>query len=418
MKNEFKPYYDAVAYLEKFAATPHDQAYMKTHSAHPERFLERTAEFVRLLGNPHRGLKVVHVSGTAGKGSTVTYIHEMLRGGGFRVGSFTSPYATTSIEKIRVNDALIDPLAFAGLVEKAKPAIKRMDTTYQWGRPSYFEIFFGLALLYFKKMRCEWAVLEVGCGGTYDAGTIIPQALTAATNVGLDHQALLGNTLAKIAREKAGIIRRNSHFFTTERRKKILALFRAVCRSRHTVMHPIAAPRFEDANIALAAAVARHIGISEAAIQRAQTRGLLPCRFEVMQQNPLVIQDGAHNPDKIRSVVHNLKSLTYRKLYTIFASSSNKDAAAMLRLIGNVSTVLVLTQFKNEARAAYAPETLKKLANHPQSRIERDPKRALREMLKKLTARDALLVTGSFYLVGELRKKWIPEGTILKTRHV
>ena len=360
--HKFKPYYAAVAYLESLARAPHDQAYMHTHKQNPERFVERTRHFIKLLGSPHRGFRFIHISGTSGKGSTVAYTHEILRQAGFRVGSFTSPYATTSIEKIKVNDKLIDPLALARIVEKIKPLIQHMDKNYQYGRPSYFEIFFAIAILYFKKMKCDWVVLEVGCGGTYDAGMIIPKAIAVTTNIGLDHTKLLGNTLTKIAKEKAGIIRKNSHFFTTETRPNLLKIFEDECKKKNTKFHHISplstdaipdvspasllsSDPFQQANASLAIAIARHIKIDEKIIKKAiSSANLPPCRFEIVQKNPLVILDGAHNPSKMQSVVHNLKNLTYDKLYTIFASSDTKNARQMIKQLAPISDKIILSE--------------------------------------------------------------------------
>jgi len=414
---QFKKYYQAVNYLESLAATAHDQSYMAKHRQNPQQYLDRTRELMRLLGNPHRGFRFIHITGTSGKGTTATYLHNILRQSGCRVGTFTSPYATTSIEKIRCNNRLIGPLEFARLLEKIKPEIERMEKTYRYGRPSYFEIFFALAIQYFKKMRCDWIILEVGCGGAYDAGNIIPKSISAITNVGLDHTQLLGNTLTKIAREKAGIIKPRTHFFTTEKRARLLSLCKGVCRKKHTAFHHIQAKPFQEANAALARAIAQHLGVKDDIIQKGISQTKLPCRFEMIQTNPLVILDGAHNPDKIKSVVHNLKHLTYKKLYTIFASSSTKNARAMIAQLARVSHDITFTGFEAAGRTAYPAKKLQSYApkNIPTGAND-NPEKALRQVMRKIAQHDALLITGSFYLAGKLRKRWISEQAILHTR--
>ena len=148
----FTPYYKAVHCLESLATLPLNADYLKRNAKDPNIYLERTACLLKLLGDPHRGFRYLHVSGTAGKGSTASFLHQMLYLSGFRVGSFYSPFATTSIEKIKVNDKLINPLDFAKLTERIKIAAKKMVNS-KFGRPSYFECFFALALLYFKKTR-------------------------------------------------------------------------------------------------------------------------------------------------------------------------------------------------------------------------------------------------------------------------
>ncbi len=414
MKKNLKTYHDAVHYLETLASTPHDTAYMKTHSANPQQYVERTREFVKLLGNPYRGIRFVHISGTAGKGTTTNYIHNILQSAGNTVGSFTQPYATTSIEKIKVNDLLLSPKEFVALVNKVQPAIEKMDTSYKYGRPSYFEIFFGMALLYFKQKKCNWAVLEVGCGGTYDAGMIIPKAICGNTNVGLDHMKLLGNTLSKIATEKAGIIRPHGHFFSTERRSKLISLFKKICTQKKATFHHIPAKKFDDANQKLATAITQHIGIADKHIHEGIQRTKLPCRFEIMQQHPLIILDGSHNPDKIRNVVHNLKKLTYDTLYTIFASSSNKDAQKMIKLLQPYTKQFIFTEFEAAAKNAYIAQQLASHTTH--ATIEPDAHKALKRTMQKIKKNDALLITGSFYMTGALREHWISEEYILTHR--
>ncbi|MDZ4221703.1 MAG: Mur ligase family protein, partial [Patescibacteria group bacterium] len=356
---------------------------------------------------------VIHVAGTAGKGTTTAYLHNIFHGAGFRVGSFTSPYATTSIEKIKVDAKLIDPLVFAKLVGRIKPVVVAMGKDYEYGRPSYFEIFFAISLLYFQKMKCEYIVLEVGCGGRYDAGMIFPKAISAITNIGLDHTHLLGKTLPKIAKEKAGIIRKNSHVFTTEKRASILTLFKKIAKEKNTKLHIVK----EKNNAALATAVAAHLKIKDSIINQAISNTSLPCRFETIQQHPLVILDGGHNPLKIASVVHNTKQLTYGRLYTMFGCSSAKDAPRMVQQLAAITDAFVFTKPKGAGHTFYDPKALARLAPRVKKQVVPDPKKALAVALKKLGPKDALLITGSFYLAGELRKRWISEETVLTFRN-
>ena len=421
----FKKYFDAVNYLETLSKSRHDQAYMHKHSDNPQQYIDRTREFVKHLGNPHRGFRFIHIAGTAGKGTTTAHLHNILYKAGNRVGSFTSPYATTSIEKIKVNDKLIDPLIFAKLVKRVMPAIKKMEKVYKYGRPSYFEIFFGIALLYFKKMKCDYVILEVGCGGKYDAGNIIAKSISACTNIGLDHTHLLGKTLPKIAKEKAGIIKPNTHFFTTEKRPHILKIFKNICKAKNTKFHGVSPPPVSRrgpgggrvSNEALATSIAKYLKIDDDIITDAIQETSLSCRFEIIQKNPLVILDGAHNPMKIKNVVHNLKHLTYDTLYTIFASGTTKDASKMIKQLAKISDKLILTIVKGKGKSFYTPSELSQFAKSFKNKsLEKNPKKALTRILRKLNKNDCLLITGSFYLVGELRKNWISEDNILKNR--
>lgn len=431
----FNRYHQAVNYLEKLARDPLQYDYMRLHASSPAIFLERAKYFLKLLGNPDRGFKYVHITGTSGKGSTVAFLHEILHQSGLRVGSFTSPFACTSIEKIKVNDKLIKPNELARLIEKIKPAIAKMKQS-RFGRSSYFECFFAIALLYFKQLRCQWVILEVGMGGAFDATNAIARSeVSAITNIGLDHTHILGKTRTKIAREKMGIIKTNSHFFTTETRSNLLKIFQRRCGQLKTKFHLINVPkdadirvfetqmagRHQQLNAALAMAIAKQLKISSNVIKNAIGKVSLPCRFEIMQKNPLVILDGAHNPDKIKSVIHNLKNLTYDKLYIMFACGRTKDARAMLKSLARAAEQIILTKFSHHVyyhAKAFKPEQISRhIGKFRNKKIESNPKKALSEILKKLKKNDALLITGSFYLAGELRKHWIPENQILKKRN-
>jgi len=157
-------------------------------------------------------------------------IHEVLLVSGKKVGSFTSPFVVTSIEKVKVGELYISPEEFADIVEYLKPFIDEAYISGPYGRPSYFEIFFAIALVYFKQQKCEWVVLEVGLGGRYDATNIIERPIvTAITNIDYDHTEILGKTLKKIAFDKAGIIKTGAEFFTTEQNKSVLAVFSEIC---------------------------------------------------------------------------------------------------------------------------------------------------------------------------------------------
>ena len=433
MKKKFTGYLAAVKYLEDLARLPIARDYLRRGAQNPKIFLERARCLLKLLGDPHRGFKYLHITGTAGKGSVTAILHNILKLSGKRVGSFYSPFCSTSIEKIKVHDKLIAPGIFTQLVEQMKPAIEQMKTS-AFGRPSYFECFFALALLYFKKTRCQWVVLEVGLGGAFDATNAIKRSeISAITNIGFDHTHILGKTLTKIARDKAGIIKPRSHFFTTETRPRLLKIFKRRCRVLKTHFHkisPLIKPSLQpsplkgegarksglqtDQNIILATAIARRLNISGQIIAKAISNTKLPCRFEMIQTKPLVILDGAHNPLKIKNVIHNLKNLTYAKLYIIFACAANKDAKTMIALLKPAADEIVFTQFYCDREPDPAAAWARLAAGFSHCQIDRNPQSALNKILKKMSGRDALLVTGSFYLTGGLRKKWVTENEILK----
>lgn len=444
-----KPYLAAVRFLESFITLPAQKNYL-TDRAQPEIYLKRMRYFLRLLGDPQRGFKFIHIAGTAGKGSTAVMLQEMLAANGKRIGLFTSPFCTTAIEKIKVNNAYISPAEFAAIVEDVKPLIKKARAEGPYGGPSYFEIFFAMALGYFQQQRCDWVVCEVGLGGRYDATNVIERPkITAITNINLDHTQILGKTLRAIAYDKAGIIKPGSVFFTTERRPTILKIFREICRQKHAALNivpnrsravtyknhlmrfkikginePLATPLWGEhqlMNASLAITIARHLKIKERAIGQGLARAQLPGRFEIVQRNPMVVLDGAHNPVKMGSTALNVGKLKFRRLFLVIAIAEDKNIRAILKPIVPLADVTLATSFSTSGRKSYPPTQLGASARQYQRpeaavRVYEDAHRALRAALGSARAADLILVTGSFFLAGELRKRWYPEKFVLQNR--
>jgi len=220
---KFYQYYKAVAYLESLP-----QFFGKVKN--PSFNMRRIRCFLDLLGKPDKNMQVIHITGTAGKGSVAHMVHDSIVNSGKRSGLFTSPYSTTQIEEIQVDNLYIDPTRFASIIESIKEPIEEMKKSV-FGTPSIFEVIFAAALLYFKEKDVEWVVLEVGLGGKFDATNIFPKPkITAITNIGLDHTEILGRTLDDVARDKAGIIKKGSAFFTTETSLALQKYFQSVCK--------------------------------------------------------------------------------------------------------------------------------------------------------------------------------------------
>lgn len=374
---DFSRYYAAVRYLEGLSNIA-GRDYMQDRKD-PSMYVCRMHWFLDLLGNPERGFKYIHITGTAGKGTVAAMIQKNLP----NAGLFTSPFVTTSIEKIQVGDLYVDPHEFVDIVENMKPAIDRAFRECPWGGPSYFERFLAIALVYFQKQQCEWVVLEVGCGGRYDATNIIKNPLiTAITNIDYDHTHILGKTLTKIARDKAGIIKKGSRFYTTERRPRLVKIMEEICREQGAEFYHVNGGNRE---------LVEAMGFEARDVK-------LPARFEIMQKRPLVIIDGAHNRAKIRYTVEQLKKLTFSKLHLVVALAANKDR----RILDEIPADAVYP-----TRFSAADRQCMNLGGYT------DPYQALDAALAAAGPNDAVLVTGSFYLAGELRQRWIGEEQIL-----
>lgn len=419
---DIERYHAAIAYLDGLLNLPNSDDYM-SGKTDPSVFLKRTREFLGAIGNPHEGFKYVHIAGTAGKGTVTTMVHDALLASGKNVGSFTSPYVTAAIEKIRVGELYIVPEEFADIVYELKPHIDDAHFHGRWGRPSYFEIFFAIALIYFKKKKCEWVVLEVGAGGRHDATNIIENpAVTAVTNIDYDHVQILGKTLISIADNKIGIVKKGSEFFTTEKRPALLKLFQRRCKDAGARFNalPVRTDYMEN-NKRLARAICAYIGLREDVSEQAINATKLPCRFEVIAKKPHIILDGAHNRAKMRSTVSNLRTTGYKRLHLIIGISAMKDADVIMKEIIPLADSIYITSFDRPGVISLQPEELLQEVNrHAKKSAEismyQDPERALDAALKKAGGSDAILATGSFYMCGSLRERWYSEEWVLKNR--
>jgi dihydrofolate synthase / folylpolyglutamate synthase len=418
----FEQYRHAVNLIEGLANMPRPSAFLEPKRS-PEIYIKRMEYFLGLIGRPERGLNFVHIGGTSGKGTVTDMVHRMIRFSGRRIGSFSSPPVTSAIERIKVDDLFISPDEFAHTAREIMPAIDKAYRNGPFGGPSAFEIYFAIALMHFKRMKCDWCVLEVGLGGRYDATNIIRNpAVTAITSIGYDHTDVLGKTLKKIAADKAGIIKRGSRFFSAESRPAIRRIFEEACRKLQVECSFIPANAdYREMNKALAAEISRHLGIDVRSIERGMKASRLPCRFEIMQKGPLVVLDGAHNPSKIRSTIDNIRRASYRHLHLVIGSAADKDYPAMVAELAPFAERIYATRFSHAGRICAEPKeiaAIAKLSAEPGTAISvhMDAMAALDEALALARPSDMILAVGSFFLAGELRQRWVPEEYILQRR--
>lgn len=432
----FEQYQKDIEFLEGLANIPKTNYLLgpKDRSI----FIERIRKFLNLLDNPQDNLKFIHIAGTSGKGSVTKILESLINNAGLKVGSFTSPFASTSIEKISVNNKFISPAEFHDILEtKIKPTLDKY--TLKYSDPlSYFEIWLVIAFLHFQKQKCDWVVLEAGLGGQHDASNVIKNPkITAITNVGLDHTEILGDSKEKIAKDKSGIIKKNSIFLTSENDEKILKIFEKKCRrekawfiKNENLVKNYPAQRdpatrdnyFSTAkqkeNLNLALNILDILKIKPRNAQKIINDFKLICRQETIQKNPLVILDGAHNEDKLDNLINFVKQKKYKKLYLILAFAENKNYTKSLKKLLMISDGLYITRFLVNVRKSAPLKELyqksKKIKPNLDIYIHNDPYQALEVVQKKAKKNDLILITGSFFLTGELRKKWISEEYILK----
>ena len=300
-------------------------------------YLKRLQFFLDLLGNPEKKIPhYIHVTGTSGKGSVCLMLESILRADGKKVGVLTSPHASIIQERWAVDGKLMSGKDFAEVVTEIKPKFDEYIRKSPYDMISYYETMTAIALYYFAKKKVEWAVLEVGCGGRYDATNVIPRKDVAViTNIGLDHTDLLGDTKEKIAYEKAGIIKSGCSVFTGIKEKRLLKIIKKECKktgarfeisnSKFLISNKISPPamlckalragniqypishKHQLTNAQLCFSIAKHLQIPHKTIIAGIKRVKLPLRMEIVSRKPLIILDGAHNPDKMRTTVATLK---------------------------------------------------------------------------------------------------------------
>ena len=438
--NNYQP---AVKFLESLDNIPGPDYLKADKKGNRSFFIKRLKFLLKLLGNPEKNFKYIHVAGTSGKSSLTYMLQSILTAAGIKTGAYFSPHATDTTERIRTGDKYISPADFTRLINQIKPHLSFCAAKSRYGTPSYFETLVALAFLYFKEKKCKYVVLEAGLGGSFDATNVIPRPEVAViTNIGSDHNEILGKTKAKIARDKAGIIKKNSILLTGEKNPALLKIFKKICRRKRCqfqkinfkfeiIKNDLTGTKFkyenniyqtkfsgehQIKNTLLAIKTVNSIKnkkIKPAIIKKGLSKAFLPCRLEVIQKKPIIILDGAHNSDKMKATANFIKNIKFRKLHLIIALAEDKKLYHTLKYIIPLAAQVYLTRFLLAGRKSknlkMMHEMSKRLISSPSTAIKIfvDPWQALEEALAKAGKDDMILITGSFFLAGELRKKWI-----------
>ena len=414
--------------------------------------LDRMRRLLDRLGNPHRDLPLVHVAGTKGKGSTAAMIAAVLSAAGHPTGLFTSPHLHGIEERLIVDGLPCKPDELVELLQQVRPAVEAMDLEAaaegpDGTGPTYFEITTAMALLHFVRRGVAAAVLEVGLGGRLDATNVCTPRVSVITSISFDHTQQLGNTLAAIAREKAGIVKSGVPVVSGVVEPEPRDVIRETCRRqgsrliergadfdfdyqppRH-VERSAAAGRIQyrtpqasesydlsllgrhqaaNAATALAAlAELRRIGwhLPDAAVRHALASLTWPGRVEVVSRRPAVVLDAAHNVASIAALVNTLdESFTVARRLLVFATTQDKDHRGMLAQLLDRFDEVFFTQYRTNPRAV-PPEELQALAVELTGRrwpIYHDPAAAWAAARAKATEDDLICVTGSFFIVAEV----------------
>ncbi len=405
--------------------------------------LTRIRAMLKALDNPQHGYPVVHVTGTSGKGSTAAAVAAILTAAGYRVGLRTSPYLQVATEKLQLGPSLIDACSFANMVSRALGTAARLFPAEQTEPPiSHAEVWSVLGFWWFAERRVDIAVVEVGAGGRFDATNVIDPILSIITSVGLDHLVTLGPTIADIAWHKAGIIKPGTSVVIGELPAQALAmiaeeaekapadLIRAGSLGASPTPEALGPRGFQQQNASVATAAARVLAqrgfeISEAAISTGIESARLPGRLEWMAGtvNPAVWIDGAHNRDKILAVTREAIHLFSGgpPPVIVFGMLRGKDPLPIFAKLAAAASSIVLTEPTVHGRESLAADALAGAVNASgipgTIHVEPEPDTAVR-CAEAIARRDGapVLVTGSMYLAGEVRRRWFRDQDIVLQR--
>lgn len=379
--------------------------------------LQNMERLCEKLGHPERAYKIIHIAGTNGKGSTATTLERILLEAGYQVGKYTSPHILKFNERIIANGKQISDEEIEKYYDQVEKIMEeeKIDATF-------FEITTAMMFSYFRDKKLDYVVLETGMGGRLDATNVSQAELCIITNVSLDHTEYLGDSIYKIAKEKAGIIKNCPKVIVADQQEEFL---QAILEEKAEVINVL--NKYADAtyqldfekfmteikiegknyhfslfgdyqyhNFLCAYEAAKQLGISEEIIQRAAEKVVWECRFEIAARQPLVILDGAHNPDGVRELVKIVKQHYHKTEVAILTSIlKDKDIKPMLEMLAEVSDDIILTSLADNPRGSTAKE-LFDLANNPDIfSMEEDMKQAYKLLIGK--NRKLNIICGSFY---------------------
>jgi dihydrofolate synthase / folylpolyglutamate synthase len=380
--------------------------------------LDRMRRMMTALGHPERRFDSIHVVGTNGKSSTTRMIAAILAQHGLRAGAYLSPHLLSYSERIRIEDADLEPAAFAAAVHRVAHAADMVDRSLKKGeRVTQFELLTAAAYSELAAREVDVAVIEAGLGGRYDATNVIPSKVQVLTSVGLEHTRWLGPTITAIAGEKLDVVQEGATLVLgADLHPDAEAVALAVAAERHArVVHapadpglPLAAPgRFQRRNFALARTAAEaYLGaVDQAAVGAAASSVQIPGRLQTVAEDPLVVFDTAHNPDGVAALLEALPEVVgdRRPLVAVVSILDDKDAAAMLGKLLPATNAIIFTSSHNFR--ALPPPTLLSLSDQlggPPAEVVADPRQALSRAVELARPSGAVVAIGGSHFVGDL----------------
>jgi dihydrofolate synthase/folylpolyglutamate synthase len=406
--------------------------------------LERILYLMKKLHNPHYTIKTIHITGTNGKGSVCKFIGSILQKAGYKVGIYLSPHLQEFSERIIINGKTISEDEIVNLIKKVKLTVDNM--IQENNSPTFFEIVTAMAFQYFHDCAVDFAIIEVGLGGRFDATNIITPLVSVITNVSLEHTDYLGETIASIAFEKAGIIKKRIPVVTAAQ-NEAKEIIRNIANDNNASISIIDRNHWQRQKYCLeyqkfvicgifnnykvttsllGEYQGENIALSIYAIEQLQMNGIYltecnilegisstfnPGRMEIISENPTMLLDGAHNPVGIQMLANSLEhDFTYNNLILIIGILRDKNIIDMLSTIAPISNQIIITQSSNER--ACKPEEIKNIINNIGYKKNINIKNSISDAInyaKSIANKDDLIcISGSLFTVGEARSYLIP----------
>ncbi len=406
--------------------------------------LRRVENLLAELDNPHTGRITVHIAGTKGKGSVSIMVSSILTRAEYDTGLFTSPHLYSWQERIRLNNRVISKKDFASLLSRIKPHIININQEGSFGSITTFEALTAIAFLYFRQRKTKVQVLEVGLGGRLDSTNVVNAEICVITSISRDHTAILGDTLQKIAKEKAGIIKHGSIVISAPQVNSVANVIKEKCRERNAKLilagrdffwqrqggdlsrqqfklitsrreYDISIPLLGDYQMENSALAITAIEMLESFDFKIDYKEILqamahlnwPARMQVLQRKPLLIIDGAHNVYSLIMTLNSLKKyIQFKKAIAIFGVSADKDIEGMARSIAGFADIIILTTSKHP-RAAPIDRLQQIFSKIGIATINTENcKQALLEALNLVTEDDIILAIGSLFLAAEIKTEF------------
>lgn len=405
--------------------------------------LERTLRLLELLGDPQKNIKIIHIAGTNGKGSTTAMVTKMLRGAGFKTGMYTSPYLEEFEERIQIDGKNIPKDKLTSLIEEVKTVIEKVaQEGYEY--PTQFEIITAIMFLYFYREKVDYAVVEVGLGGRLDSTNVIIPEVSVITSISLDHMDLLGDTLEKIASEKSGIIKKGIPVVIYPQKEEAAEVIKNAARENNSLLRNVnindvklVGINYEEVyqevevntinnvyrvklpllgehqilNLAVALNTIEvlfeknNIKIDTNSIENSLCDVKWIGRLEVLNKKPLVVIDGAHNIDGIRALRKNSELyFKYNKMYLILGILADKQVGEMIQEI-TPKAAKVFAVTPHSERAALCQDLKNEIVKfNENAEAFESYEEAFKSAFNEAKEDDLILVSGSLYMIGDMRK--------------